>query len=383
MSKNTKETAARNSIVGAIDEQPISKTTKSIISEVSGRYNTKPPETSAIMGNLEVMSMTELYDSSFEPRVPVVDGLLNSGTYIFAGAPKIGKSFFMAQLAYHVASGISLWDYPVRQGSVLYLALEDDYARLQQRLAMMFGDESTDRLFLAIKSKTIKDGLPEQMECFVKEHKDARLIIIDTLQRVREIDGDKMSYSTDYDNMTPLKEFSDRTGVTIIVVHHTRKMAADDVCETISGTNGLLGAVDGALILYKKKRTSSEATLDVIGRDQQEQELTLVRNHDTCVWEKVKSETELFKSTPDPVLEKISEFISKDNPFWKGTASELIDAIPGLAEIIQTNTLVRRLNINRGKLFKDYGIYYEPLQRKSDRKPFSLRLITEDNISSE
>ncbi|MCR5118190.1 MAG: helicase RepA family protein [Lachnospiraceae bacterium] len=337
----------------------------------------KSPETSAMMGGLEILSMTELYDSSFEPRVPVVDGLLNSGTYIFAGAPKVGKSFFMAQLAYHVAMGISLWDYPVRQGAVLYLALEDDYARLQQRLAMMFGEESTDKLYLAIKSKTIKDGLAEQMTCFVKEHADARLIIIDTLQRVRETDGDKMSYGTDYDNMTPLKEFSDRTGVTIIVVHHTRKMAADDVCETISGTNGLLGAVDGALILYKKKRTSTEATLDVIGRDQQEQELTLSRNQDTCVWEKVKSETELFVSKPDPVLEKIAEFITEKNPEWEGTSSELIEVIPGLEAIIQTNTLVRRLNINRGKLFRDYGIYYEPLQRKSDRKPFALRLVEE------
>ncbi|MCR5119674.1 MAG: helicase RepA family protein [Lachnospiraceae bacterium] len=377
MNTDTKEKAARNSAVGATDEQHISKNVNSIIADDPGGNNIKPSETSAMMGGLEILSMTELYDSSFEPRVPVVDGLLNSGTYIFAGAPKVGKSFFMAQLAYHVAMGIPLWDYPVRQGAVLYLALEDDFARLQQRLAMMFGEESTDKLYLAIKSKTIKDGLAEQMNCFVKEHADARLIIIDTLQRVRETDGDKMSYGTDYDNMTPLKEFSDRTGVTIIVVHHTRKMAADDVCETISGTNGLLGAVDGALILYKKKRTSTEATLDVIGRDQQEQELTLSRNQDTCVWEKVKSETELFVSKPDPVLEKIAEFITEKNPEWEGTSSELIEVIPGLEAIIQTNTLVRRLNINRGKLFRDYGIYYEPLQRKSDRKPFALRLVEE------
>lgn len=377
MNTDAKEKAARSTVVGATDEQHISKNVNPIIADEPGGNNMKSPETSAMMGGLEILSMTELYDSSFEPRVPVVDGLLNSGTYIFAGAPKVGKSFFMAQLAYHVAMGIPLWDYPVRQGAVLYLALEDDYARLQQRLAMMFGEESTDKLYLAIKSKTIKDGLAEQMNCFVKEHAGARLIIIDTLQRVRETDGDKMSYGTDYDNMTPLKEFSDRTGVTIIVVHHTRKMAADDVCETISGTNGLLGAVDGALILYKKKRTSTEATLDVIGRDQQEQELTLSRNQDTCVWEKVKSETELFVSKPDPVLEKIAEFITEKNPEWEGTSSELIEVIPGLEAIIQTNTLVRRLNINRGKLFRDYGIYYEPLQRKSDRKPFALRLVEE------
>lgn len=380
MELETKEKAVPNAVVGATEEQQISKNVTQIIPEDLDGNNTKPTETSAMMGGLEVLSMTELYDSSFEPRVPVVDGLLNSGTYIFAGAPKVGKSFFMAQLAYHVAMGIPLWDYPVRQGSVLYLALEDDYARLQQRLAMMFGDESTDKLYLAVKSKTIKDGLAEQMECFVKEHKDARLIIIDTLQRIRESDGDKMSYGSDYDNMTPLKEFSDKTGVAIIVVHHTRKMAADDVCETISGTNGLLGAVDGALILYKKKRTSSEATLDIIGRDQQEQELTLERDLETCVWKKVKAETDLFVPKVDEILELISHFITKENPSWEGTSSELIEVVPGLADLIQSNTLVRRLNINRGKLRKDYNIYYQPLQRKSDRKPFSLKLITEEAL---
>ncbi|WP_301545643.1 AAA family ATPase, partial [Ruminococcus bicirculans (ex Wegman et al. 2014)] len=53
---------------------------------------------------------------------------------LFVGSPKIGKSFFMAQLAYHVSTGTPLWDYPVKKGTVLYLALEDDYRRLQERM---------------------------------------------------------------------------------------------------------------------------------------------------------------------------------------------------------------------------------------------------------
>jgi RecA-family ATPase len=64
------------------------------------------------------------------PRQTVVENLLYTGTYLFAGAPKVGKSFFMAQLAYHVSLGANLWDYSVKQGTVLYLALEDDYGRL-------------------------------------------------------------------------------------------------------------------------------------------------------------------------------------------------------------------------------------------------------------
>ena len=75
---------------------------------------------------LHTVSMNDLYETIFMSRPPVIDGLLYSGTYLFAGAPKVGKSFFMAQLAYHISTGQKLWDYDVRQGTVLYLALEDD-----------------------------------------------------------------------------------------------------------------------------------------------------------------------------------------------------------------------------------------------------------------
>ena len=48
---------------------------------------------------LHTVSMTELYDTVYENRPPIVDGLLYSGLYLFVGSPKIGKSFLMAQLA--------------------------------------------------------------------------------------------------------------------------------------------------------------------------------------------------------------------------------------------------------------------------------------------
>lgn len=76
---------------------------------------------------LPTISMNELYENVYQSRPPVIDGLLYPGTYLFAGAPKVGKSFLMAQLAYHVSMGLPLWDYPVHKGTVLYLALEDDH----------------------------------------------------------------------------------------------------------------------------------------------------------------------------------------------------------------------------------------------------------------
>ena len=216
------------------------------------------------------------------------EGLVYAGTYLFVGAPKVGKSFFIAQLGYHVSRGIPLWDYPVRKGTVLYLALEDDYARLQKRLSRMFGLDSTDSFYFATRSKSLNEGLEEQLTRFVKEHMDARLIIIDTLQKVREVSGDKFSYASDYDIVTKLKHFSDTHGICLLVVHHTRKLESSDSFDMISGTNGLLGAADGAFVMQKEKRTGNRAFLEVAGRDQQEQRLLLDFNRELCQWELVK-----------------------------------------------------------------------------------------------
>ena len=104
--------------------------------------------------NLKTISMTELYDTVYPPRRPIVDNLLYSGTYLFVGAPKL-EVVFMGQLAYTVATGLPLWEYEVHQGTVLYLALEDDYARLQRRLSRMFGVEETDNLYFATQANPL------------------------------------------------------------------------------------------------------------------------------------------------------------------------------------------------------------------------------------
>lgn len=210
---------------------------------------------------LHTVSMNELYETVYQSRPPVIDGLLYSGTYLFAGAPKVGKSFFMAQLAYHISTGQKLWDYDVHQGTVLYLALEDDYQKLQERMSRMFGVEGTDNLHFAVYAKQLGAGLDEQLEKFIQEHPDTRLIIIDTLQKIREVSTDAYSYANDYDIVGRMKQFADKHGVCLLLVHHTRKQQAGDKFEMISGTTGLLGCADGAFLLQKEKRTDLSATV--------------------------------------------------------------------------------------------------------------------------
>ena len=360
--------------VGAGGEQPVQKTTGLSIAEDLTENN--PPEQTleeklrlmqrmSDPAYLHTVSMSELYETVYQSRPPVIDGLLYSGAYLFAGAPKVGKSFLMAQLAYHVSTGLPLWGYTVHKGTVLYLALEDDHRRLQGRLYRMFGMDGTDNLRFAIYAKQLGVGLEEQLKKFVREHSDTKLIIIDTLQKVREAGGDKYSYANDYEVVGKLKRLADDCGICLLLVHHTRKQQADDKFDMISGTNGLLGAADGAFLLQKEKRTDGSAILDVAGRDQQEQRLYLIKDRERLVWELERTETELWVEPPDPVLEAIAAFVTTDKPTWSGTATELVTA---LGVDLKPNTLTMRLNVNAGRLLNEHGIRYENSRSHAGRK---------------
>ncbi|MCR1908800.1 helicase RepA family protein [Flavonifractor plautii] len=367
--------------VGAGGEQPVQKTTGLSIAEDLTENN--PPEQTleeklrlmqrmSDPAYLHTVSMSELYETVYQSRPPVIDGLLYSGAYLFAGAPKVGKSFLMAQLAYHVSTGLPLWGYTVHKGTVLYLALEDDHRRLQGRLYRMFGMDGTDNLRFAIYAKQLGVGLEEQLKKFVREHSDTKLIIIDTLQKVREAGGDKYSYANDYEVVGKLKRLADDCGICLLLVHHTRKQQADDKFDMISGTNGLLGAADGAFLLQKEKRTDGSAILDVAGRDQQEQRLYLIKDRERLVWELERTETELWVEPPDPVLEAIAAFVTTDKPTWSGTATELVTA---LGVDLKPNTLTMRLNVNAGRLLNEHGIRYENSRSHAGRK-ITLKLIS-------
>lgn len=217
----------------------------------------------------------------------------------------------------------------------------------------------------ATECKTVNGGLEEQIRGFMQEHSDTGLIIIDTLKRVREAGGADYSYASDYDIVARLKALADSYKVTMLIVHHTRKQKAEDIFDMISGTNGLMGAADGAFVLSKEKRTSNNATLDVAGRDQQDMKIHLVRDSKRLVWNFEKSETELWKEPPEPLLEKIAAILFSESNRWEGTASELCER---LGVDIKPNVLSLRLSINASRLFRDYGIRYQNSRTHDGRK---------------
>ncbi len=63
------------------------------------------------------------------------------------------------------------------------------------------------------------------------------LLAIDVLAKVRGGKGrEEGNYEADYNTVTIWKALADEFGVAIVLVHHTRKMGADDKLEIVSGT---------------------------------------------------------------------------------------------------------------------------------------------------
>lgn len=196
------------------------------------------------------------------------------------------------------------------------------------------------------------------------------------MQKVREAEDDTYSYARDYDIIAGLKAFADRTGICQILVHHTRKQKSDDNFDRISGTNGLLGAADGAFLMYKNKRSDSEATIEISGRDQPDKKFMLSRNKETLCWELNGEKSPEYTEPPEPVFEAIGGFINADNPIWEGTATELIEK---LELDIKPNALSLKLNVNAGKLYNFYFVQYSN-KRIHKAKLIQLRYDADHSI---
>ena len=134
-----------------------------------------------------------------------------------------------------------------------YLALEDDFQRIQSRMFMMYGVNDTDRLHFATAAGKIGNRLDEQLENFVREHPDTKLIIIDTMQKIREVGGEAYSYASDYEIIGKLKQFADKHCICVLTVHHTRMQPAGDSFEMISGSAQLDKVYQEKTSVYRGK----------------------------------------------------------------------------------------------------------------------------------
>lgn len=152
------------------------------------------------MKKLETIDGETLMSKPLQPLNFVVDTLISQGLHILAGSPKVGKSWLALWLAVTVAKGEPVWGLPVKQGTTLYLCLEDSQLRIQNRLFDVTED-APPNVHFCTEIRILGDGLVEQMEQFLGEHLDTVLVIIDTLQMIRNAGYDN-TYANDYRDLS-------------------------------------------------------------------------------------------------------------------------------------------------------------------------------------
>ena len=228
----------------------------------------------------------------------------------------------------------------VKQGTTLYLCLEDSQLRIQNRLFDVTEDAPSNVHFCT-ESRILGDGLTEQLEQFLSEHPDTRLIIIDTLQMIRGTTYDN-TYANDYRDLSVLKKLADARRIAILLIHHLRKEKAADVFNRISGTTAISGAVDSSFTLVEEQRGSGRAKLSCIGRDIEYRELELRRNADN-VWE-VTTDSYQHPELLDGRIAFLLSALMNSRSEFIGTPTELANKIdPDGSEGITPKKVARQI----------------------------------------
>lgn len=232
-------------------------------------------------------SARELMAQEFPPLNELVPGLITSGLVLLVASPKIGKSWLMLALSYAAATGSDvLGCLPVKQRPVCYMALEDGPRRLQNRLRRLGYTDAPDNLKFIVNLDS-HDPL-ELIDSFFAEHKgEEPLVILDTYAKYRAgiaRQPGESEYDRDSRIASSLKECVDEyDGATLIVVHHTRKMGADDFVETVSGSQGTAGIAD-EIMKISRSRGQTDGLLQVSARDAAEGEYKIQFDNETGLW---------------------------------------------------------------------------------------------------
>ena len=319
---------------------------------------------------LTVIDGETLMDTRLPKRSFCIETLLPEGISMLGGAPKIGKSWMVLDFGVRIAKGEPIWNLPTKRGAVLYLALEDSLARIQDRLCKIT-DEVPNNLFIATMAGTLADNLCSQIENFVLEHSDTLLVIIDTFQLIRTTTD--ISYANDYDEVRKLKALADKLHISLLLVHHLRKQGDSDPLNKLSGTTGISGAMDAIFILDVSKRHARGATLFCTGRDIESREIELNMSRETCAWELISDTLDKPDLTlPDEIL-KLAEFMKSIEQF-KGGNTEFAERFCAFSGIEISAKALKQL-MNRWRYQLEERLVFFNSSRSNGQRFLEIRYI--------
>lgn len=297
--------------------------------------DTKPAQANEVQP-LHTISASALQQTELPPIQFLVEGMLPEGTGLLTAASKIGKSWMVLDLGLCVAAGAPFLGHQCNQCGVLYLALEDSLNRLQDRMnKVLNGKHAPDTFYFSTEAPKLDNGLLDTLADHLSRYPSTRLIVIDTLQKVRgQALPRESGYAQDYREMETIKGFMDKRGVSVLFVHHNRKMRDDDdPFNMISGTNGIMGAADTIWTITKAKRTDEEAALHITGRDVEQSDTVMRFDKASWTWKQLGAVDWLAEQRArlaydqSPIVKTVKKLLEQSpERRWDGTAKELMEA---------------------------------------------------------
>ena len=278
----------------------------------------------------------ELLTLEIQPPRVIVPGLLHEGLNLLGGRPKLGKSWLALQIALAVSTGGKVFGQDVERGPVLYLALEDNEARLKTRMIAQGWTQAAQVDFHLTWPLLAEGGLDELWR--VMEERQYRLVVIDTASRFMGGKLDQMDPGATNDAFGAVQQAALASHAAALMLDHHRKTSdyQPDPVDDLLGSTGKAAPADAVLGLYRQ-RGQSEATLMITGRDLVESgDLALTWDTTLSCWQAVGKAGEVARDTLQAkILLALSRgdadtttdlaiFLSKSKPNVSEELSELL-----------------------------------------------------------
>lgn len=286
---------------------------------------------------LEIFDGESLMDERIEPLQFCIDTLLPQGLIILAGPPKVGKSWLVLDWCLSISKGEKVWNYNTKHGTT---------------------------------SCSLAEGLEEQIEDFVTEHTDTRLVVIDTLQLVRKPHKD-ISYANDYYEISKLKHLADKLDISLLLIHHFRKESSGDFLNNFSGSTAITGCADTLISISEKERGQKRAVMQCSGRDIEERKIEIEFSKETHKWNIVSDSLENPEILLHDDVFAVIEFM-KSEKLFVGSNTELTEKFNAVYKKQYTaNAFKRMLNQYRFQ-FEDYNVFFNSY-RSSGKRYINIR----------
>ena len=311
------------------------------------------------MEKLHLISADTLFYQPLDHPKMLIDGILSNGLAILSGDSKIGKSWLVLWLGIKISQGEPVWGLPTSKTDVIYLALEDNDWRIQQRMQELI-DEPPKNLHFGFSCGKLGAELEGQIKGVLEDNPNTGLLFIDTLQMVRDNVSSRVNaYAQDYKDLSALKKIADDHKMCIFLVHHNRKEHdGSNVFNDMTGSTGIAGVADTCMVLRKEDRFGNDAVLSITGRDIEEKRLKLAMRKN--VWEVTEAldTSSLRRERIPQFLFQIADYLLKEKSFT-GTVTELLAAI---------GDETTKANVASKLITRHFNEVFAPLGFKMDQK---------------